>query len=93
MSFVIALIHEEDGAFGVSFPDFPGCVSVGSSPEEALTKGGQVLALHVAGMAEDGESIPHLRSAREMRTDPKLADWFENATIAVISVDLPKCAD
>ncbi|MGB8365566.1 MAG: type II toxin-antitoxin system HicB family antitoxin [Rhizomicrobium sp.] len=32
--YVIALIHEEDGAYGISFPDFPGCVSGGNSLDE-----------------------------------------------------------
>jgi len=33
----IALIHKERGSdFGVSFPEFPGCVTAGSSVEEAF---------------------------------------------------------
>jgi predicted RNase H-like HicB family nuclease len=32
----IALIHKDaDGDFGVSFPDLPGCVSAGSTLDEA----------------------------------------------------------
>jgi predicted RNase H-like HicB family nuclease len=92
MAFTIALIHEENGAFGISFPDFPGCVSAGYSLEDAIAKGGQALALHVAGMAESGEAIPHLRSARELRFDPTLADSLNDATVAVVGIDLPQRA-
>jgi len=54
-----ALIHKEaDSDFGVSFPDFPGCVAAGSTPEEAIDDAAQALALHIAGMAEDGEAFP-----------------------------------
>ena len=34
---VVALIDEEDGRFGVAFPDFPGCTTVATSLDEAVT--------------------------------------------------------
>jgi predicted RNase H-like HicB family nuclease len=80
------------GAFGISFPDFPGCISTASTIDEVIAKGGQALTLHVEGMMEDKEALPHLRGVRELRADPELADWFEDATVAAISVDLPKRA-
>jgi len=37
MTAYIALIHkDQDSDFGVSFPDFPGCYSAGSTLDEAL---------------------------------------------------------
>jgi predicted RNase H-like HicB family nuclease len=36
MPLAYAMIHEEDGIFGLSFPDFPGCIATGRSAEEAL---------------------------------------------------------
>lgn len=55
----VALIHKEaDSDFGVSFPDFPGCVSAGSSIDEARDMAVEALALHLSGMAEDGEAAP-----------------------------------
>ncbi|ATQ66847.1 MULTISPECIES: type II toxin-antitoxin system HicB family antitoxin [Methylosinus] len=90
MNYAIALIHEENGSFGISFPDFPGCISTASTIDEVIAKGGQALALHVEGMMEDGKTLPHLRGVRELRADPEMADWFEDATVAAIGVDLPK---
>ncbi len=46
------------GAYGVYFPDLPGCVSAGKTIGEALAGAEEALALHIAGMAEDGEDIP-----------------------------------
>ncbi|MBY6240648.1 type II toxin-antitoxin system HicB family antitoxin [Methylosinus sp. Sm6] len=92
MSYAIALIHEEGGGFGISFPDFPGCVSTGRTIDEAIAKGAQALALHVAGMAEDGEPLPQLRGVSQLRADPELADWFADATVAAIEVELPRRA-
>src|SRR5690606_27676707 len=36
----------------------PGCVSAGETIAEALAGAEEALALHVAGMGEDGEDIP-----------------------------------
>jgi predicted RNase H-like HicB family nuclease len=44
--------------FGVEFPDFPGCVTAGTTLEEARRLAAEALALHVAGMQKDGEPLP-----------------------------------
>lgn len=44
--------------WGVSFPDFPGCVTAASTPEEAFAMAREALQLHVDGMLEDGEDLP-----------------------------------
>jgi predicted RNase H-like HicB family nuclease len=59
MADYIALIHKEDDSdYGVSFPDFPGCVSAGSTLDEARRMGAEALAFHVEGLIEDGEALP-----------------------------------
>lgn len=55
----IAIMHKDTTSdYGVSFPDFPGCVTAGSSLEEAKELAIEALALHIQGMQEDGEAIP-----------------------------------
>ena len=55
----IALIHKDaEHDFGVSFPDLPGCVTAGSDLDEARAFAEEALALHVAGLAEDGVAVP-----------------------------------
>ena len=57
--FYIALVHKEaDSAYGVSFPDLPGCVTAGDSFEEAMANAIEALGLHVEGIREDGAEIP-----------------------------------
>ena len=59
MAHYIALIHKDAGTDdGVSFPDFPGCVSAGTTLDEARELAVEALALHVDGMIEDGEAVP-----------------------------------
>lgn len=55
----IALLHKDAGTdYGVSFPDFPGCVTAGSTLEDARAMAVEALALHIEGMREDGQDIP-----------------------------------
>lgn len=59
MSKYTSLIHKESGSdYGVSFPDFPGCVTAGVTLDEARRKAVEALALHIDGMIDDGEAIP-----------------------------------
>lgn len=53
-----AQVEGHEGAYGVYFVDLPGCVSAGATIAEALEGANEALALHIAGMAEDGEDIP-----------------------------------
>lgn len=56
----IAIIHKEnDSDYGVSFPNFPGCVTGGRTLEEAKDLAADALQFHVKGMREDGDAIPH----------------------------------
>jgi predicted RNase H-like HicB family nuclease len=59
----IALIHKEsDSDFGVSFPDFPGCVTAGRTIDEAKDMAREALSGHVRVMTEK-ERFTFLRMA------------------------------
>jgi predicted RNase H-like HicB family nuclease len=59
MAHYIALIHKDaDSDYGVSFPDFPGCISAGTTMDEAIVMGREALDGHIRLMVEDGEIIP-----------------------------------
>lgn len=55
----VALIHKEpDSDYGVSFPNFPGAITAGSTLDEARAMAEEALAFHIEGTAEDGYPIP-----------------------------------
>lgn len=59
MAFYIAIVHKDpDSDFGVSFPDFPGCVTAGSTLEEAYFMAAEALFGHVSVMRDYGETLP-----------------------------------
>jgi predicted RNase H-like HicB family nuclease len=89
MRHVYALIHEANGSFGISFPDFPGCVAAGRSQDEAVAQGRAALASHVEGMVEDGEPMPLLRSQAELTADPAFVEGAVGATLALVPIDPP----
>jgi predicted RNase H-like HicB family nuclease len=86
---VVGLIHEADGRYGISFPDFPGVASGGATVDEAIARGRQILAFHVQGMIEDGDALPVLRSVQELRQDTDFVIETRDAMIVVMPVDLP----
>lgn len=74
-----AFIHQDANGFGVSFPDFPGCIAQGDTLDAALQSAREALAFHVEGMKEDDARVPTLRSADEIMVDTTLAEWREGA--------------
>lgn len=69
----IAYLHKDgDSDYGVSFPDFPGCITAGSTLEEARMMAAKALLLQIAGMQEDGDSIPEASTMDDLRDDPAL---------------------
>ncbi|MBI5163406.1 MAG: type II toxin-antitoxin system HicB family antitoxin [Magnetospirillum sp.] len=61
---------DTDSDYGISFPDFPGCISAGATPEEAIVLGTEALAGHVALMAQDGDPIPAPTALAEVTWEP-----------------------
>ena len=69
--------------YGVDFPDFPGCVSAGSTMDEALHMAEEALELHVAGMRTEGLEIPEPTPAEDVMERPE----NRGATCFLVSVD------
>lgn len=66
----IALIHKDaESDYGVSFPDLPGVISAGSTLDEARDMGAEALALHLEGMAAEGEAVPEPSSLEVVMAD------------------------
>ena len=76
MTTYIALVEcSETGRFGIVFPDFPGCVSVGGTFEEAVRRGTEALAFHVDSMRRDGDPIPEPGDLATVRAGA--GDWYD----------------
>jgi predicted RNase H-like HicB family nuclease len=72
MEYIAYLHKEKTSDYGVSFPDFPGCVTAGRTLEEARTLAVEALSLHMAGMLEDGDSLPEPSTLDQLAKDPAM---------------------
>jgi predicted RNase H-like HicB family nuclease len=72
LEFIAYLHKDKNSDYGVSFPDFPGCITAGSTLEEARHMAVEALTLHIEGMREDGEEIPEPSTLDELRGDPAM---------------------
>jgi DNA end-binding protein Ku len=85
---VVAMIHHEGDAYGVSFPDFPGCTTVADDLDSALAKAAEVLAFHAEGLAEDGP-LPRPRSLSELESDPDFCEDAKQAVLVLVPYEPP----
>ncbi|MES0171261.1 type II toxin-antitoxin system HicB family antitoxin [Mesorhizobium sp. M0006] len=70
MRHYIGLIHKQaDSDFGVSFPDFPGVVTAGTSLDDARAMAEEALAFHLEGLVEYGEAIPEPSSLEDVMSN------------------------
>ncbi len=73
MASYIALVRKDaDSDYGVEFPDFPGCISIGKTMDEVRRMGMEALAFHIAGMIEDGAPIPEPSSMEAIAASPDM---------------------
>lgn len=71
----IAVVHKDsDSDYGVSFPDFPGCVTADPDIKDAGKMAYQALLFHIRGMLEDGDTIPVPSAFEDIACDPDYAD-------------------
>jgi predicted RNase H-like HicB family nuclease len=84
MANYIAIVHKEAKSdFGVSFPDFPGCITAGKDIDEAKDMAQDALILHIRGMLEDGEQLPAPSRLEDIMADP---DYSDATACLVVSV-------
>jgi predicted RNase H-like HicB family nuclease len=72
MDYLAYLHKDRNSDFGVSFPDFPGCITAGRTLEEAQRMAAEALALHIAGIVEDGQTIPEPSTLDSLAEDPPM---------------------
>jgi predicted RNase H-like HicB family nuclease len=85
MEYIAYLHKDRDSDYGVSFPDFPGCITAGKTLDEARRLAPEALALHIRGMIEDGDTVPE-----PSKVDEIAADAAKRGAIAfMVSVDAP----
>ena len=79
MTYFAVFEPSTDGAYGVYFPDLPGCISMSDNFKHAQSMAEEALGLHLWGMEKDGDTIPK-------PTPPPFEDMPTGAIIAPVTV-------
>lgn len=81
----IAILHKDsDSDFGVFFPDFPGCVTAGSTVDEAKAMAQEALTGHIEVSMEHGDPIPG-----PMTLEDAMRHEFAEGALAFLVVEGP----
>jgi predicted RNase H-like HicB family nuclease len=88
MEYIAYLHKDRKSDFGVSFPDFPGCVTAGKTLDEARMVAVEALSLHIEGMMEDGGVIPEPSTLDALASDPAM----KGSVAFLVNVDVAEKA-
>ena len=69
-----AIFSYEDDGIHVTFPDLPGCITLGKDEDEAIRMAREAVSLHMYGMEQDAEDIPEPSSLKALARDEELED-------------------
>ena len=71
----IALLRKDPGSdFGVDFPNFPGCITAGSTLEETRAMAQEAREAHIECMRELRQPVPEPSSVDSIMADPENAE-------------------
>ncbi len=78
--FEIRPLGEEDGGgYLITFPDYPGCMADGETPEEALAEGRDALVSYIETLRELARPIPPASDKSGPSWDEEIAEAVQKA--------------
>jgi predicted RNase H-like HicB family nuclease len=66
MEYTVIIEPADDGTFSVYVPDLPGCISTGTTRDDAIDSIRQAIAGHVQTLRDLGEAVPPPRSQSQV---------------------------
>lgn len=86
MTHYLAIVEEGDEAhaYGMWFPDLPGCFSGGDTFEEAMLNAREAVATHIDLLQREGMPVPVPRTLADLRKDPGISSEINQFMVAVV---------
>ena len=81
--YIAAIQKDHSSEYGVTFPDFPLCITAGKTLEEAKNMAKEALQFHIDGIVEDKEEIPKPLTLDEIKKK------YKSDVFLIISVKIP----
>lgn len=80
----IVIVHKDAGsAYGMTFPDAPGCFSAADEVNDLFLMAREALELWAAGMRDEGMDVAEPRDFEALRADPLWRESFEDAAFII----------
>jgi len=80
----IVLVHKDgESAYGMSFPDAPGCFSTADELDDVFAHAAEVLGLWLDTMNEESRKAPEPCDLSDIKND---SDWTESFADAVLVI-------
>lgn len=78
--------HDPGCAYGICFPDAPGCFSAADEMDDIFAMAEEALTLWTEAMLEEGHPIAPTRELSEISKDP---EWQESIAESVFLIAVP----
>ena len=89
----LALIDRHPGAYGVVFPDLPGCMAVGDTLDQAIMKASAALTDWISTVEGNGGTAPPASPAEALRCDPEVANALaDGVCLLAVQAELSQAA-
>lgn len=86
----VGIVHKDRGsAYGITFPDAPGCFAAADEMDDLFAAAEEALTLWAEGLAQDGEALLPARDLDALKSDPRWTEAFADAAL-VIAVPAPR---
>lgn len=84
MKTYIGLVSKDpESAYGIFFPDAPGCFSAADELDDVFTHANEALAHWLLSMREQGHPIPKCRDLSELQSDQTLSEYWAAAALVI----------
>ena len=83
LTYIAVFEPANDGAYGVYFPDLPGCISYGKDFTEAERMAAEALSLHIYGMEKDADPLPSPSEPSALTVDPETSAGYLISPITI----------
>lgn len=86
--YIVLVSKDPDSAYGMVFPDAPGCFSAADELDEIFAMANEALEGWTESMNEGGFPLPPTRDLSQIKADPEWAEDFRDA-VMVLAVQPP----
>lgn len=83
----IGIVHHDGAsAYGITFPDAPGCFSAADSLDDLFVMAEEAIGLWLQSLAVGRVAVPQTRDLTDLKSDP---DWMAAFDGAVLVIAVP----